>query len=209
MTRASGVAALAGLCWPLASHAAAVAGRPAWIPAITAITAIILLGALGIDTRGRLRIALAAGAGAALLMWFYAPMWLVFAPPVAINAALGCFFASTLRAGSEPRIARYARIERGGELPWDLARYTRHLTWIWSVWFFAAATVSAALALATPLAVWSAFANVGSYIVVGILFVGEYLFRKFRFPHHRHASLRQLVAVVVSDRPLSLPRGTR
>ncbi len=38
----------------------------------------------------------------------------------------------TLAPGREPRIASFARLERGGELPSDLADYTRRLTWLWT-----------------------------------------------------------------------------
>ena len=52
------------------------------------------------------------------------PPLLLFVPPAALNVAFGVFFGVTLAPGREPRIATFARLERG-ELPPDLRRYTR------------------------------------------------------------------------------------
>jgi uncharacterized membrane protein len=198
---ASAVATAAGLAWPVLSHAAALGGRAEWMPGITACVAAVIAVALALgDRSARRRIAWFAALVALALAWRFAPALLLFLPPAAINVAFGVFFASTLRAGREPRIAGYARRERGGALPDDLARYTRRLTWIWTVYFFAAASAGLALAVFAPLAVWSAFANVASYVLVGLLFVGEYAYRRLRFRHYVHAPLRALVAIVVQDR---------
>ena len=82
--------------------------------------------------------------------WRFAPSLLLFVPPAALNVAFGVFFAVTLAPGREPRIASFARLERG-ELPPDLARYTRRLTWLWTVFFFASAAIGLLLAAFAPL----------------------------------------------------------
>ena len=128
------------------------------------------------------------------------PSLLLYAPPAALNIAFGVFFAVTLAPAREPRIATFARLERGGELPPDLARYTRRLTWLWTLLFFGSAAVGLLLAVFASLAVWSAFVNVASYVAVAALFVGEYLYRKLRFPQYRHAPLATLLRIVVQDR---------
>jgi uncharacterized membrane protein len=198
---ASAVATVAGLAWPVLSHGAALAGRPEWMPTITALVATVILSALVAGASGaRVRIAAVLLLAAVALAWRLAPAWLLFLPPAAINVAFGVFFAATLRPGQEPRIARYARRERGGDLPVDLARYTRRLTWLWSAYFFVAAAAGLLLAAFAPLAAWSAFANVGSYVLVALLFVGEYAYRRLRFRHYTHAPLFALVAIVVRDR---------
>ncbi|HVE51415.1 MAG TPA: hypothetical protein VNG69_17575 [Casimicrobiaceae bacterium] len=205
----SAIAGIVAIVWPVASHIATLVGRDAWLPSITAFAAIAILlvlivAAAGVRQRGILTVALVMVA----LGWYFTPDLLVFLPPTAINVAFGMFFASTLLPGREPRIARYARLERGAALPDDIARYTRWLTWIWSVWFFAAAALSIVLALAAPLNVWSAFANVVNYVCVAVLFVGEYVYRRIRFRQHVHASLGTLLAVVINDRPLSSRRAS-
>ena len=170
------------------------------MPAITAGVGLMIAVALAIGARGfRARLAWLAAAAGVALVWRLAPALVLFLPPAAINVALGAFFASTLPRGREPRIARYARLERGDELPPDIARYARRLTWIWTVFFFASAIVGLLLAVAAPLAVWSAFANVVSYLLVAGLFVGEYGYRRLRFAHHRHASLLRTFRIVAQD----------
>ena len=179
-------------------------GHPQWMPGITAIVASVILAAsLATASSVRMRMLLAAAMLAIAAAWYRSPALLLFLPPAAINVALGIFFAATLRDGREPRIARYARMERGGDaLPADLVRYARRLTCVWSVYFFTAAAAGLLLAALAPLAVWSAFTNVVSYVLVALLFIGEHAFRRWRFPHYRHASLPALLRAVVRDRPL-------
>jgi len=183
------------------SHGAALAGRPEWMPGITGTVALIIALALLIASHeARGRIAWLVVTVAVVLGWHYAPRLLLYVPPAALNLAFGVFFAVTLAPGREPRIASFARLERGGELPSDLARYTRRLTWIWTALFFVSAAVGLLLAAFAPLDVWSTFVNVVSYMTVAALFVGEYLYRKLRFPQYRHAPLFTLVRIVVQDR---------
>jgi uncharacterized membrane protein len=183
------------------SHVAALAGRPEWMPGITATVALIIAFALLIAAQGPLgRVAWLSVAAAVVLGWRYAPSLLLYVPPAALNVAFGAYFVLTLAPGREPRIATFARLERGAELPPDLARYTRGLTWLWTMFFFGSAVVGVLLAAFAPLPVWSSFVNVASYVAVAALFVGEYLYRKLRFPHYRHAPLATLIRIVVQDR---------
>ena len=182
------------------SHAAVLAGRPDWIPGITAgVAANIALAMVvgGRDRRARLGWVAALAALAAVRV--VAPRLLLYLPPAAINVAFGLYFASTLRPGREPRIARFARLERGGTLPPDLAAYTRRLTWIWTALFFGSAAAGLLLAALAPLVVWSTFANGESYLVVAGLFVGEYAWRVWRFRQYRHAPLPALLRTVLRD----------
>lgn len=179
-------------------------GNPAWMPGITAAVAIVIVVALLARAQGTgTRVLLAFALAAIVVSWQREPALLLFLPPAAINVAMGLIFATTLRRGGEPLISRYARAERGGgALPADLARYTRRLTVVWSTYFFLAAAVGVLLAVFAPLAVWSTFANVVSYVLVAVLFVGEHAFRTRRFAHYDHASLLRLLRTVVRERPL-------
>ena len=117
--------------------------------------------------------------------------WLFYAPPILIYAGLLITFALTLRAGQEPLIARFARMEQGS-LTVELARYTRNLTWLWCAFFALTASLSLALAVWASLVLWSLFTHLVSYILLGVLLVGEYGYRRWRFPHYHHASLWQM-----------------
>jgi hypothetical protein len=100
--------------------------------------------------------------------------------PVVINLALAALFASTLRAGAEPMIARFARRERGSLEP-ELRGYTRRLTVVWVAFFVAMAAIAAGLSLAGWTTAWLVFALVGNYALIAALLVGEYLYRRRRF----------------------------
>jgi len=126
---------------------------------------------------------------------------------VVINFALAVWFGRTLAPGEEPMISWFARLVRGTELPADLARYTRYSTAIWTAFFVSAAVAAAALALLATPQTWSLFANGIDYLLVGALFVGEYVFRRLRYPHHAHRPLADVVRTVARSGRLA-PRRT-
>ena len=176
------LAAGAVLAYPLLSHAAVAFDDARW-----AALGIALLGWAMLRLRSP-----AAGAVAALVLFAAGialaatlPAVIVYAPPIVLNLALGALFASTLRAGSEPLITRFARAERG-DMPADLARYTRTLTWIWVAFFALMAAISLSLAVAASPGAWSLFTNVVNYLLVLLMFVLEYGYRRIRYRHHRH-----------------------
>ena len=122
---------------------------------------------------------------------------LLYLPPVALNLGLAALFARTLKSGHEPLISTFARFERGTLEP-DLVRYTRKLTSIWVAFFIGAAVVSVLLAFWAPPVIWGWFTAVGNQIAVALLFIGEYLFRRWRFPQYPHASPLAIAAIVVA-----------
>ncbi|HEV8695533.1 MAG TPA: hypothetical protein VGQ93_15340 [Lysobacter sp.] len=120
------------------------------------------------------------------------PAAVVYAPPIVLNLALCALFASTLRASSEPMITRFARTERG-DMPADLAIYTRRLTQIWVLFFALMAAISLTLGLMASAAAWSLFTNVVNYVLVVLMFGLEYGYRRIRYRHHRHAGPADLL----------------
>jgi len=121
--------------------------------------------------------------------------------PVLLNLVLCFLFARTLRAGSEPLVTRVARAERGGELPAELARYTRRLTAAWAAFFALMAATSAALALWGSFAAWSLFANVLNYVLVAVFFLAEYAYRRLRYRQFAHARPADVVRRLHTYRP--------
>lgn len=190
---------LLACAWPLSLHYAILFAAPEWPARVTA--AAIALGALiWAIADGRLAAAILATGIAVLLgiTVLYVPQVLLFAPPVIINAVLAVFFGASLRTGREPVISVFARLEQGGILPPDLARHARTVTWLWALLLAALATLAMALAVWAPLETWSLFANVVNYALIAALFIGEYLYRRVRFRHYRHASLGALLRNVRS-----------
>lgn len=118
--------------------------------------------------------------------------WLLYLPPVGINLALCWLFGRTLAHGRVPLIARFALMEQG-TLTEELARYTRRLTWLWTLLFAGSALASLALALSGNRDAWSLFTNLVNYLLVAALFLGEFLYRRLRFRNYRHQSPLQLL----------------
>lgn len=191
-------ALLLACAWPLSLHGAVLLGAPHWVPRLTA-GALVVAAALWACAARSARAALGALGSALLAAWaaLAAPQILLYAPPVLIDAALAIAFATSLRAPREPVITRFARMEHP-VLPQELSLYTRRLTAIWAALFTAMGGVALALALQGSLQAWSTFTNVVSYLLVAALFAGEYAYRRRRFRHYRHASLRELVRNVRS-----------
>jgi uncharacterized membrane protein len=190
-------AAAIGACacaYPMFAHAAAVRGEPPWVA-----VGIALLTWAAAAVRVSPLIAVSAALlalGLGLTFALLAPAAMLFAPPLALNVFLCAFFAATLRRRHEPLISRFARLERGGELPPDLARYTRILTWCWVVFFALMAAVSLALALWASITAWSLFTNLVNYVLVGLFFMGEYAYRRLRYRHYDHATPLELARLI-------------
>ena len=175
--------------WPLALHYSILFAAAEWPARVNAAAAAagVLLWAVA---AARLGTALLCAAILAVLFATFAlaPQLLLFAPPVIINGLLASVFAASLRPGRKPLIGVFASLEHG-ELPNDLARHVRLITWCWALLLAAIALVSLALAAWAPMAAWSLFTNVVGYVLIATLFTGEYLYRRVRFRHYSHASL--------------------
>lgn len=189
------------IAYPILTHVAVSAGLVwlGWI-AWLCLAALVFIAAPG---KWRL-------AGFALLLVPLAVVdagTLLKAPPVVINLALAAWFGMSLKAGEEPVIGWFARLERGDELTPELATYTRRLTLLWTVFFVAMAATAALLAVFAAAETWSIFANGVDYVLIGVLFVGEYAYRRVRYRHYRHASLADLVRTVIRSGRLA-PRRT-
>jgi uncharacterized membrane protein len=182
------------LCaWPLALHYSILFASPEWPARINGTAAGIGLLIAGIAATGhRARILAAATLMLLAGVLVLSPQLLLFAPPVLINGALAAVFAASLRAGREPLIGVFARLEHV-KLPPDLARHARLITWCWALLLAAIAIVSLALAAWAPMEIWSLFVNVVGYLLIGILFAGEYVYRRVRFRQYRHASLPAMI----------------
>jgi uncharacterized membrane protein len=125
--------------------------------------------------------------------------WLLVLPPIAVPLSLLLVFGSTLRAGQMPLITRIATLVHG-TLPEDLARYTRSLTIFWAV-LFALLTLSATgLALFASRATWSLATNFVHYLLIGVIFLLEYIYRRWRFSHHSHPSFSAYLRLLTPSR---------
>lgn len=95
--------------------------------------------------------------------------------PVLVNGMMLAVFGASLRAG-RPIVERLARL-RHPDLPPEGVRYTRNVTRTWCVFFALNGAAAAALAAWAPWSWWVAYNGAASYVLMGLLIVGEWLLR--------------------------------
>ncbi|HVY07915.1 MAG TPA: hypothetical protein VHB46_18210 [Burkholderiales bacterium] len=114
--------------------------------------------------------------------------WLYPVPNITINLFLLWLFGRTLRRGQTALITRIASLVHG-PLTDEMSRYTRRATWAWCVFFAAMIVLSIVLYAFCSLETWSLFANMMSFPLVALMFVGEYAWRKLRHPDFNPSTL--------------------
>jgi uncharacterized membrane protein len=186
-----------GLLWPglvLAYLAFATLGQ---IPAALAVLG--LMAGAYLAATGRPLAGFVAGVALAAAAWRFAAAmpFLVYLPPLAAFAFMALLFGRTLRAGSEPLISRVARKEHPDLTP-EVARHTRRLTALWSACFVSLFVAALGLAPVLSLEAWSRWVQALGLAVPGALFLGEYVYRRHRFPYRSRGSLVLLVTNVIA-----------
>ncbi|MBS8272795.1 hypothetical protein DYI21_04285 [Thalassospira tepidiphila] len=104
--------------------------------------------------------------------------------PVIISATLALVFALSLFSGM-PIIERFARLQTP-ELDTFGVSYTRKLTKVWIAFFIANGLVSLWTALYATLEIWTLYNGLVSYILIAVLFVGEWPVRRIIKARHQH-----------------------
>lgn len=94
---------------------------------------------------------------------------------VGINALLCGWFGGSLRSGRLSLIGQFA--ERVHPLSPAMLIYTSQVTTVWTLYFAAMAVASVVVYATLPFATWSVLANLLTPVMIGVLFVGEYLVR--------------------------------
>jgi uncharacterized membrane protein len=117
--------------------------------------------------------------------------------PVLIYSGLFMLFANTLRPEHTPLISRFAQMEQG-ELSAELRTYTRRLTVIWCVFFAGMAVLAVGLAAWAPVQLWFLHTFFVSYLLLALLFLGEFAYRRWRYPHYQHANPWQLLCNILN-----------
>ena len=74
-------------------------------------------------------------------------------------------------------------------LPPEVERYTRHVTLAWTIFFLSLFTLSSALYFGGHLEAWSYLANILSPLLIGAMFVVEYIVRHRVLPHWERIGL--------------------
>jgi uncharacterized membrane protein len=161
------------LVYPLAIWLGHGRIEPRWLAGLLLLTVATRLPTLRLSAAARwsaggalLLVALAVASNAVLPLKLY---------PVLVNAAFLCAFGVSLLSGPS-MIERLARL-REPDLPPQAVRYTRRVTQAWCVFFVLNGAACLGTALFSPEAVWSLYTGVVSYVLMGLMFGGEYLLR--------------------------------
>ncbi|MDF2366736.1 hypothetical protein [Sneathiella sp.] len=97
--------------------------------------------------------------------------------PVLISLSFAVVFGYSL-VNPPPIIERFARMMEG-DLDARAIRYTRNVTVAWVVFFLLNAAISLWTALYADLETWAVYNGFISYILIGLMFGGEYILRQF------------------------------
>lgn len=96
--------------------------------------------------------------------------------PVLMSAAMLCLFAWSLRQ-PQSIVERFARIIYR-EFPPEAAVYTWRVTAVWCAFFLINGLIALWTAVAGSWAAWTLYNGFISYMLMGVLFVGEYAVRQ-------------------------------
>ncbi len=104
-------------------------------------------------------------------------IWLV---PSFVYLWLTALFGHTL--WSPPSLCeRLVRLQYPEFMP-GIAEYLREVTWVWTLFFAVNVVVCALLPALAGQRAWAVYTGVLVYVLMGCLFVGEWLYRPRRFP---------------------------
>ena len=122
------------------------------------------------------------------------------ATPALVSFALLIAFAYSLTR-SESIIEGYARVV-AGDLPEEERLYCRKVTLVWCV-FFLNGCAALWLAMAGTLGQWALYTGGIAYVMMGILFTSEYLYRYWRFRRYFGAPTDPVLRRIFPPRPTS------
>ena len=117
-----------------------------------------------------------------LAMWSNVLLPLKLYPVLVNGALLGVFTYSLFFPPS--MAARFARMGEADLHPAAIG-YTRRVTQVWCGFFAVNGAIALVTALWTSLAIWSLYNGLIAYLLMGLLFAGEYCIRQqFKRRHH-------------------------
>jgi uncharacterized membrane protein len=171
-----------GIGYSVLAHLAAASTTPDSLDALVAVLPLLGLAFLMAWRSSQraimLGLCLAGCAGLyAMSAWLVTHYnWVFLLQHAGVYALLCIAFGRTLQAGRTPMVTGFARIVHDTLSP-ALMRYTRTVTWAWTVYFGGVSGLSLLLFWLAPVAIWSAFANLLGPPLLALMFAGEYAVR--------------------------------
>ena len=162
------------------------------------------------DKRARLRAILVIPAAIIALAGLSAALdspTLLLITPVLINVSLLVTFGVTLRDGATPMIENFARLQEP-DLDDDELAWCRRITVLWCGFFALNGAAALVLALAAPMSWWAIYTGGIAYVLMGALFAGELVVRKWKFQKFDSGLVdRVLARFLASDRAQQAQEG--
>ena len=188
-------AGLLAVAWAIASYFNSASGQASGWGAALALAPLSLVVLLALRRMPqRWLAAVIALALVGFLVWVWPLLsqriaTLYFLEHFGVYTLLAGYFARSLSGPGESLVTQMARRVHGGVLSESQQRYTRQVTVAWSLFFLAMVLVSTGLFLWAPLPAWSAFATLLGGPLIGAMFVGELLVRRWVLPDEVPVSL--------------------
>jgi len=197
IVRGLGIAALV-IGYPLLAHYTNVSAHNDTLGAWVAIAPVILI-ALVMAWRSPKRTimlgVLVLTCGVLWTIWptlehhFGLVYWLQHA---GIQLILFMIFGRTLFAGRKPLCTQFAEAVHAPLTP-QHEIYAGQVTLAWTLFFGVMALTSTLLFFLTPLSTWSVFANFLTPLLVVLVFIAEYVVRRWALPEARHQHILDAV----------------
>ncbi|MSR10085.1 MAG: ketosynthase [Gammaproteobacteria bacterium] len=215
------ISLLLAMAYPILTHFAIASGSASLTIASVILLAVVVLGPGLIRGSWVVWLAIPLVMGLILLLIYLdLPSLPLYGPPVLITGFTAWLFGRTLAPGSTPLIEQFARLMRppDQELEPAIVVHARRVTVVWTVLLATLSVLNLLLAMvAVPAGilvsvgihppfqvtqtVWSLFANVLNYVILVGLFVGEYAYRRFRFPNLPYTGMVDFLRRAANLRP--------
>lgn len=133
----------------------------------------------------------------ALALHTESTIYALYAPPIIVPSLLCIVFGYSLTREQTPIVTAIGEASRGPLSP-EMICYTRGVTQLWTIVFMITIANAILLPILTIPTIWSWTVNVVNYIVVGIIFLGEFIYRKHRFKDHNHPNFVEYIRIVTT-----------
>lgn len=128
--------------------------------------------------------------------YVFGPEFISKMAPLMIHLTLFFIFWGSLK--TTPVINQFARLDFP-VLPAEIEKHCRKLTMVWAAFFAMNCIICIALALYDDHRIWTLYNGLIVYLLIGMLVVGEYLWRRIKFPYLEVPSLRKTIENIVKN----------
>ncbi|MGB4811966.1 MAG: hypothetical protein WBP13_05745 [Methylophilaceae bacterium] len=169
-----------------------------------AISPIVLVSALLAWKSLNLLLMLGLATVFGISLWLLWPLlihhyeWIYWLQHESLQFVLFLTFAQTLLANRQPLCTQLAMMVHGSLTPAH-ARYTGKVTVAWTLFFALMIMISTWLFFTYPISVWSVFANFIFLPLVVLMFIVEFIIRKWALPEAAGAHIMDAVQIYLKN----------